>query len=698
MEPSYALTLSAKREAATPMEKVLELISGLITEVETEGKTEATNYAEFACFCKDTTADKSKAITSGQDKIDQLAADIEADNATRMEKQAELKKETGKKEEKLKEQEEAIAECAKEEATYDQKSSELQSGLDGCKAALKVLADTKASFLDVAQKQSIRHSLELASAFKLLENNRFSVHHAMSLLQKVDPNDPDYKSHTGGITAILEKMQQFLTDKKADLDGEWTKTKKTCDDTKTELAANIKLLEDAIDKLGTAISGLKTKIATDRGDLVTAEATLKDDKVYLTDLTEMCQERANEWDQRTLMRSKELDALNEVKTILGDDVKKADTALGGKDRRALLQATQPMAVASKVATAARSSVRSEGKVLSLLQEARKASSSESDRRDHALQFLQQEGSRLDSMVLSALATKAAADPFKKVKVIIQNLIERLLKEALAETNKKGFCDKEMNEARTERTFRFNRVQELDADVSSLETKQDELEIEIETLGKAVDDLEFALAEATKTRKAEKGTNAQTVKDAKEGLDAITKCIIILKGFYGDAAKAMLQVKASPVAEDTSGPGFSGSYKGAQSGAVGVISMMQVIQTDFERTIRNTERAEAAALKAFVEFDRQSKADIAAKTMKEELCREDLAKTVHTIKSKMAELEDQMGLLDSALKQLEELQPMCVDTGMTYAERKQKREDEIDALKKALCILDPDKVETECQGR
>lgn len=40
--------------------------------------------------------------------------------------------------------------------------------------------------------------------------------------------------------------------------------------------------------------------------------------------------------------------------------------------------------------------------------------------------------------------------------------------------------------------------------------------------------------------------------------------------------------------------------------------------------------------------------------------------------------------------------MCIDTGMSYEERVQKREEEIAALKRALCILDGDKVEPECQ--
>ena len=43
-----------------------------------------------------------------------------------------------------------------------------------------------------------------------------------------------------------------------------------------------------------------------------------------------------------------------------------------------------------------------------------------------------------------------------------------------------------------------------------------------------------------------------------------------------------------------------------------------------------------------------------------------------------------------------LKPMCIDTGMSYKERVEKREEEIEALKGALCQLDAEGVEPSCQ--
>ena len=98
----------------------------------------------------------------------------------------------------------------------------------------------------------------------------------------------------------------------------------------------------------------------------------------------------------------------------------------------------------------------------------------------------------------------------------------------------------------------------------------------------------------------------------------------------------------------------------------------------------------------MEFDRTSKSDIAGKETKSALNKQDLETTKNAIAQGMKDLKTASKLLDGALKNIEELKPTCIDNGMSYAERVQKREDEINALKKALCMLDGDKVEAECR--
>jgi len=315
----------------------------------------------------------------------------------------------------------------------------------------------------------------------------------------------------------------------------------------------------------------------------------------------------------------------------------------------------------------------------------------------ALILLRAEGGRLMSATLASLAARAAEDPFIKVKTLIQKLIERLLNESTEEATKKGFCDTELGKAKTDRSFRWEEVQKLNSELRMLEAKQLALEMEIEDLTKSLKELKEALEEATVARKKDKAQNLKDIKTANEGLQAITEAIMILKAFYKSAAKAALvQQHASPVDEDNPGAGFDGAYRGSQKESTGIIGLLEVIKSDYERTGRVTMEEEAEAHATFIQFDRASKADISGKSTKLELDNEDLKTTKSSIKMKMEEMQENMDLVDQSLKAIEVLKPMCIDTGMSYAERVQKREEEMKALKKALCILDPGGVEEECE--
>lgn len=76
--------------------------------------------------------------------------------------------------------------------------------------------------------------------------------------------------------------------------------------------------------------------------------------------------------------------------------------------------------------------------------------------------------------------------------------------------------------------------------------------------------------------------------------------------------------------------------------------------------------------------------------------EELKSTENGLSQTTTDLKTAQSLLDAALKTIEDLKPMCIDTGMSFADRKAKREEEIEALKQALCLLDPEKKESECQ--
>jgi len=508
----------------------------------------------------------------------------------------------------------------------------------------------------------------------------------------VDPSDPTYKFHSQGIIDTIQKLLDEFLAKKSDLDAEFEKSSAACKSTIADLEEKIEKNKSAMEQLEKDIITLTEEIATAREDLVNAEATLKDDQLYMKDLTKLCEARAKDWDQRSQMRGGEIEALEGALKILKDEVQPMDAA--ANKRAMLVQKTsgQKMSLSARALSLLQNSEADS----SFLAAVQKADSTAAMKQQKAINLLQHAGSRLNSEVLSAVAMKVASDPFTKVKKLIQQLIERLLAEATAEATKKGFCDTELGKAEKDRDFRLEDVKSLSVNLESLEAKEDELEAEIAQLKEDLEALEKALKEAEEIRTKEKKENLQTIKDASSGLKSVTEAIALLSAFYKQAAKASF-VQASPVDEDTQGPGFEGSYKGKQEASTGIIGMLEVIKSDFDRTVRHTTESEAKAHADFVEFDRESKADMSGKETKKKLDEEDLETTKTKIKTTITDLTTAQDLLDSALKVIEDLKPTCIDTGMSYEDRVAKREEEITALKKALCILDPEGKEEECDA-
>merc|ERR1719313_2407461 len=169
-------------------------------------------------------------------------------------------------------------------------------------------------------------------------------------------------------------------------------------------------------------------------------------------------------------------------------------------------------------------------------------------------------------------------------------------------------------------------------------------------------------------------------------------IDILDKFY----KAANRAKKDPTAFVQQGPlddmpdsGFDAgeTYAGGQGASTGILGMLDVIKSDFVRTISVTEASEAEAEKEHDKFLTETAVSLAEKTMAVEQKTKQKDDAVDKLEAADSEMSSQSDLRDTAIKELIELQPACVDTGMSYEERVARREQEMESLKKALCILE-----------
>eukprot|EP00747_Dinoflagellata_sp_TGD_P157314 gnl/TRDRNA2_/TRDRNA2_177728_c0_seq32.p1 gnl/TRDRNA2_/TRDRNA2_177728_c0~~gnl/TRDRNA2_/TRDRNA2_177728_c0_seq32.p1 ORF type:complete len:424 (-),score=158.07 gnl/TRDRNA2_/TRDRNA2_177728_c0_seq32:115-1230(-) len=330
--------------------------------------------------------------------------------------------------------------------------------------------------------------------------------------------------------------------------------------------------------------------------------------------------------------------------------------------------------------------------LLLSQMAAKHQPSEDAGRDMVVDLLKTTGQKLKSTLLTSLANKISVDHFAKIKKLISELIEKLLQEAANEANQKGWCDKALADAEQRRDYAAEAIAELNAEMAELEATRDKLTEELATLKTEIAELKAAQEKAEKERAAEKAENAATVEEAEGGLEAVKMAIDILDKFYKSAAN---RAKKDPTAlvqgplDDMPDAGFDAgeTYAGGQGASTGILGMLDVIKSDFVRTISKTRDAEAEAAKDMNKFDTETAVSLAEKTTAVEQKTKQLDDAVSKLEEADSEMSAQAELRDTAIKELIELQPNCVDTGMSYEERVARREQEIESLKQALCILE-----------
>jgi hypothetical protein len=457
----------------------------------------------------------------------------------------------------------------------------------------------------------------------------------------------------------------------------------------------------------------QANIASASAERSTTAAVLLDDQLYLRKLSEMCSDKAATWDQRSGVRQDELSALTAAITVVQEGVatktsakavRFAQTGVSVKMAETLARDPAWMEAVEAEAEA------EEAPQLAFFQRAARlqhvararflaptATRKDTDGgRQAVAELLRTSGQKLKSTLLTSLAMQVTADPLAKVKTLIQELIERLLQEAANEGNQQDWCNKATADAEQKRDYASTAVDEHNANMALLESQRDSLEEAITVLTEAIDDLEKKQAEAEKMRADEKAENALTVDEASAGLAAVEQAIEIIDRFYKTVAKetvdlSMTQTNAhhrqSPM-DDAPDAGFKNgeAYKGGQGESTGIIGMMEVIKGDFTRTVSETKKAEAQAEQDHLEFMTETGKSLSEKTVAKDESTKQKDGAEGSLQTADEGLHTEMVILTTAVKELMDLKPVCVDTGMSYEERVARRKDEIESLKKADCIL------------
>merc|ERR1719502_272 len=271
-----------------------------------------------------------------------------------------------------------------------------------------------------------------------------------------------------------------------------------------DLVDSIENSEATIEEKKVTKARKEEKAASDKKELASTKTMKAEDEKTLSDMQVECKEKQLSFDEKQKLRTEEIEAIQKATDILKS---------GDVPGAALVQGASFGQL--------RSSTASESTGI----------------RGRVRDFIASEGQRLHSSQLSLLAQKLAADPFAKVKSMIDSMITRLLNEANEDAQHEGFCDKEIGKSKVTRNKLSEDIDALEAAVEDGKATIMALTQEIATLTKEVADLDASVEEATKLRTEEKATNKVTVEDAEAAQSAVAAATAVLKKFYEKASLA-----------------------------------------------------------------------------------------------------------------------------------------------------------------
>jgi len=678
------LAVPATAVGDNPIQKVVQLLGELEQKVIKDGESEQKAYEEFVDWCKTGAADKkyeiktakadiedleatilkeASVIDSSTSKISDLAASITGD-------EADLKAATEIRE--------------KENSEFVAAEAELVDALDTLDRAIGIIEKNMKGSALVQTKVNLKDVSGVVNALKaVIDAASLNVHDKQTLLGLAQSSDSDgdddsdmgapdptaYKSHGGGIMDVLEDMKEKAEGQLSELRKAEMNSKHNYDMLKQSLTDSIAV--DQKDKKGTeaALSAATENKAVAEGDLAVTQKDLAEAEQVLGGMSQSCMTTATDHEASVKGRDEELAAIAGAKKAIADMTSGAE----GKTYSFLQKNSNNNDAASH------NSLKTRGDLANF----------------EVVNLIKKLAKDQHSQVLSLLASKVAAayrssaalgqDPFAKVKGLIAEMIDRLVKEAGEEATHKAWCDKEMAESEKKKSELMYDIDKLNTKIDRARAQSAKLKEESAQLSKEIADIMKAQADWDKIRQEENAAFIETKADLEKGLEGVRMALKVLKDYYNaDQAASLFQAEmaqpAAPVNHDKS--------SGAGSGIIG---MLEVIESDFSKNLSEVTTEEDSA--AF-EYEKGSQENRVSKTMKEQDVKyktKEAAALDKAASEDASDLEGTQTELDSVLEGSKTIRAMCVAKPETYEERKARREAEITGLKEALAILEGEAV-------
>jgi len=622
---------SAEASRISPVQKTMGLLADMLAKGKTEVQSVSKDYRDFAQFCEQANKKKDFALSHSAEEITGLDAAIEDSNAAISGYEMQITDLSTKISASDAELQKATALRAKEHEDFLVLEKELSDAV----TAIQAVTESGKVALTQLTPDAKRHLDVLKSGIERVVEAGFVTEakgaKVSAFLQSREDAEDGLSARNpegdtlGRVVELAERALGGARKKEAEAEMSFSSVKQNLDN---EISNMNTQLKDATHAKQVSSESL----AQAEKDLALEKKGHAEDSAAQTDLKHDCNSKAQNYEVEYRDASKAVKAMIEAEKILQ-----------AKFGASLLETT----VARRVASKAVQSANSDGKT-------------------RALRLIEQLGRRLKSTALVSLSYRAAADPFAKVRGMVEDMLAKLQQEAAEEATHQAFCNEEMSKTEKSKSIKEMDIDKSDARLEKATAGVQSLTESIAALAGEVTDLDTSIAEVTGIRNTEKARFTTSETDLAESVDAVRSAIQALQAYF-EKGPALIQ---------------EGAF------VPPVLQMLEFTESDFETLLADARAAESTAVEQFEQITKDGKED---KTIKEA--------EINSKKSEVKSLnmavrnygEDKEGTsteLEAVLGYLAELKPKCEqEAPPSYAEQKARREQELDGLKEALKLLE-----------
>jgi len=564
---------SAASHQSSPIAKVIQLLSDLQAKVIKEGEAAHKTFEEYSEWCEDRSKNIDYDIKTGENEVGDLKAAIEQAVATSTELNAKIEETANSIATNDADLKAASTIRATEEKDFKAEQKELQDVISALDRAILILereaTKSSSSMLQINQAKNLAQafsimvqasllgSADAAKLTALVQSGQNAKDDEFDLTLGA-PEAAAYQSHSGTIIDTLEDLLAKAKEQLGTAQKKEINSKHNFEMLKQSLEDEIKFSNQDLDKAKKDLASTTEAKATAEGDLAVTAKTLKENKKTKSSLKTDCMTKSQDYEAATKSRAEELKAIAEAKKVLVEN-----TGAAGDLTYSFLQVVQHDASDSELQT---------GADLANFEAVRFVRNLARKEHDDALM-------QLSRRMAAAMryGDSSGADPFAKVKGLIRDMIENLEKDAAADAQHKAYCDKEMGETLAKKADKEAAIDKLSTQIDTKSSRSATLQEEIASLQRALAKLASAQAEMTKIRQAEKAEFEANAPDMKAGLQAVKMAIQILREYY---------------AKDNI------AHTAAEGAGTGIIGLLEVVESDFSKTLAEMSATEAAAQRAY----------------------------------------------------------------------------------------------------